>query len=323
MEFQDWIDRFFDNMGRYLSHEIPSSVFSYTADYQSSGYILGGIVLSIIVLIGFIKLKEYRWAVGAYLLATFGILFLWPEIWNGIRFILAIVPLLTFLFAYGIVAIIELLLTKAKAKNPEKTIQRISFGFVLLILIFFGKLEDLNKEASKKYDPLYTNYFALAKWSKQNLNDSAVVICRKPNLFYLEAQKFVNGFSKMEGIPEFLHTLDLKQTTHVVVYGDGITQRYFMPAYQKNQEKFKVIYQFQNPDMWLLEYHPDLGYSGDWQGDKKEGSGTYIFADGRKYVGEWKNDQMHGPGKMYSPEGKLLVEGSWENGQLKTQNIVE
>ena len=48
---------------------------------------------------GLIKLKKYRWAVGGYIFATFGILFLWPEIWNGIRFVLALVPLLIFLLA--------------------------------------------------------------------------------------------------------------------------------------------------------------------------------------------------------------------------------
>jgi hypothetical protein len=215
------------------------------------------------------------------------------------------------------------LLQKSKNKNTDKIIPRLSFAFLILVFIFAGRLETLNKEAKRSYDPLFSNYFALAQWSKENLSDSAVVICRKPNLFYIEAQKFVNGFSKMEGIGAFLNTLDVKHTTHVVVYGDGITSRYFIPAYQKNQEKFKVVRQYQNPDMWLLEYHPELGYSGPWVGDKKEGKGTFVFADGRKYEGEFRNDQMHGPGKLFAPDGKLIVDGEWENGQLKNQNNVE
>lgn len=318
METGDWFDRFFTNMERYFKFEIPSSVFGYVADYQSSGVLFGGLVFSIIVFIGFLKLKQYRWAVGGYLLATFGILFLWPEIWNGIRFILAIVPLLTFLFAFGVIELILLAGQKMKIKLSEKIPQRLSFAFLILIPIFFGKIEDLNKEANRKYDPLFRNYFELAKWTKNNLPDSSVVVCRKPNLFYLESGHFTEGFSKVEGIDKFLVTFQKKKATHVVIYGDGITQRYFLPAYQKNQEKFKPIRQMQNPDMWLMEYHPELGYQGEWVNGMKEGKGIYVYQDGRKYEGEWKNDQQNGRGILYDSQGKIIAEGFWENGVYKT-----
>jgi hypothetical protein len=120
MEFQDWIDRFFENMGRYLSHEIPSSVFSFQADYQSTGHLFGGIVLSALVVFGFIKLKEYRWAIGGYVLATLGILFLWPEIWNGIRFVLAIVPLLTFCLPMVYFLWLKFCYKNLKTKTPTR-----------------------------------------------------------------------------------------------------------------------------------------------------------------------------------------------------------
>jgi len=118
----------------------------------------------------------------------------------------------------------------------------------------------------------------------------------------------------------FLKTLDKKQTTHIVVYGDGITQRYFMPVYEKNPEKFPVIQQFRNPDVWLLKYNPDAGYTGEWKENKKEGPGIYVYPDGRKYDGEWKNDKMNGHGTLFDKNGNIIREGEWINGVYQTEN---
>ena len=32
---------------------------------------------------------------------------------------------------------------------------------------------------------------------------------------------------------------------------------------------------------------------------KRHGSGTFKFADGRKYIGEWANGKMNGKGLLY------------------------
>lgn len=320
MQMSDWIHRFFVNLERYMTHEIPSAMFGYQADYQASGSWAAGIFIAIIVIFGFIKLKKYRWAVGGYIVATFGILFLWPEIWNGIRFVLALVPLLIFLFYYGIFSGIVFLAEKAKIKNMNFIHNSLPFFFVIAAFIYVGKLEVLHKEAKKNQDPLYRNYFALAEWTKKNLPDTAVIICRKPNLFYLKSQHFVNGFSKVSDMDKFMESLNTKETTHIVVYGDGITQRYFIPVYQKNPEKFPVIQQFKNPDVYLLAYKPNQGYSGEWNGDVKEGQGTYNYPDGRKYIGEWKNNKMNGKGILYAADGTILQDGVWKEGVF--QNVI-
>lgn len=320
MQLNDWFDRFFNNMERYLSQEIPSSLFSYEADYQGAGHLMAGIFISAIILFGFIKLKKFRWAIGSYIVATFGILFLWPEIWYGIRFALALIPLLTFLFAYGIISIFNWLSEKMKLKNTSFINEKLPYAFLLFILIFVGKLEILNKNARKNIDPLFRNYYAMAQWTKTNLPDTAVVICRKPGLFYLQSNHYVEGFAKVDGAKEFLEALGRQKATHIVVYGDGISQRYFIPVYEKNPEKFKIIQQLKNPDIWLLEYNPEMGYNGDWVNDMKEGKGIYNYPDGRKYEGEWKNNNMNGQGILYSATGEIIANGRWENGQFINEN---
>jgi len=319
MQMSDWIHRFFVNLERYMTHEIPSAMFGYQADYQATGTWAAGIFIAIIVVFGFIKLKKYRWAVGGYILATFGILFLWPEIWNGIRFVLALVPLLIFLFYYGIYSGIVYLVIKAKSKNMKFVYNTLPFFFIIAAFFYVGKLDVLHKQAKKQQDPLFRNYFALAQWTKKNLPDTAVIICRKPNLFYLKSQHFVNGFSKLSDMDKFMESLDTKKTTHIVVYSDGITQRYFIPVYQRYPEKFPVIQQFKNPDVWLLAYKPNQGYSGEWKGEAKEGQGSYTYPDGHKYVGQWKNNKMNGSGILYAADGQILQEGIWIDGVFQNE----
>ena len=48
--------------------------------------------------------------------------------------------------------------------------------------------------------------------------------------------------------------------------------------------------------------------------DKKQGKGSYIWADGRKYVGGWLNGRQHGEG-MYVAQDGVAKKGLWEHGK--------
>jgi hypothetical protein len=54
-------------------------------------------------------------------------------------------------------------------------------------------------------------------------------------------------------------------------------------------------------------------YEGTFNEGKREGEGTYAFASGEKYVGQWQNDVREGKGIVYSPEGKVMLDGMWQN----------
>ena len=45
-------------------------------------------------------------------------------------------------------------------------------------------------------------------------------------------------------------------------------------------------------------------YTGNFVNDKREGHGTFIWADGRQYIGEWKAGKQHGIGTYISKEGQ-------------------
>ena len=49
------------------------------------------------------------------------------------------------------------------------------------------------------------------------------------------------------------------------------------------------------------------------------GQGTYIYANGNKYVGEWKDGIWHGQGTYTETEGTVM-KGIWKNGKLVKPN---
>lgn len=61
-------------------------------------------------------------------------------------------------------------------------------------------------------------------------------------------------------------------------------------------------------------------YEGDFYGDKRQGKGTYYFATGEKYVGEWMDNKRSGKGILYDKDGLVLVNGVWENDEVKNGN---
>ena len=83
--------------------------------------------------------------------------------------------------------------------------------------------------------------------------------------------------------------------------------------------------------------HGDV-YEGQWEAGSKQGAGTFTYASGDVYEGEFRNDvrnghgveryvtgevyegeyvdgEMHGRGAMRNPDGSVLHDGEWADGQ--------
>ena len=251
----DWIDRFTANFSRYMTSEIPSSLFGYEPKYDEGSWI-AGIFILLIIGFGTFKLKKLQLAVAGYILGTFAILMIWPPVWTGVRFMLPILPLLIFLFFYGLYQIISLLLTKLKL--GDKVISNyLAYAFLIFVFIYTPKLEVLNKQAKRPVDQLFYTYFELAKWTKSNLPEDAIILCRKPMLFHLYSNHSVDGIVKIDDHEKALDKMRERKFTHIVYYGDGLSQRYFVPLLQKYPNKFPVIQKVGNPPVYLLEIKPD------------------------------------------------------------------
>jgi len=184
------------------------------------------------------------------------ILLFWPEIWIGVRFLLPLLPLLLFLMINGIFETFQWTLSRIKVKNHQ-TIAIVAMMVVAacLIIPYIRPLEELKREAKNGFPAAYKNYFDIAKWTKQHTPDSAVICCRKKEMFYLYSGRPEVSYLQTLNSEEQLACLQKGKIDYVVVekLGFSDTERYLVPVIQKYPNKFKVIKLIKNPDTYLLQ----------------------------------------------------------------------
>ncbi len=323
MEFSDWLDRIWNNFERYITREIPYGTFNwfdapdYNAPLSSGDWFLGLLILGI-MLFGLFRIKKYMLLLLFYLGASFAILMIWPDVWFGVRFLVPLVPILFFLFINGILEMVKLIATNALKLKQTDTIALITpLVFLLFIGSFLAPLDQLKAMAKAPYQQNYQNYFQLGRWVKINGAPNAITACRKGQLFYLYSNTPTTRYKDTQNAEELIQDLIDKNTTYVVIdqLGYSSTARYLVPAVQKYPTKFKMVQHLKNPDTYLMEFHPELGYVGEFKENMHHGKGTFVFPNGQKYVGEWKNNLRNGIGKLYLTNGQYM-EGNWTNDQM-------
>jgi hypothetical protein len=248
----DYINRFDNNISRYISKEIPTSIFPfYTVDYRQPAstlqWVFSFLLLGLIIY-GLWKLTKYKLLILAYLTATFGILFLWPDIWIGIRFMLPIVPFLVI----GLVNGIQLLVLHFCSFKIQKMLIWIP---AVLIIPLLTTIKPLNYTAKDKPNPNWANYIKLAKWAKQNIDPEAVITCRKPTIFYLYSNTFTVNYKYTEDQKDLMIGLVAKKVDYVVIeqLGYSSTYRYLVPVINNNMQRFQIVHKIDNPETLLLK----------------------------------------------------------------------
>ncbi|MEN8248839.1 MAG: phospholipid carrier-dependent glycosyltransferase [Bacteroidota bacterium] len=250
--FSDYLNRFGTNVSRYITKEIPSATFSFfKPDYRqpsTASQWFTGILILLLIIYGVWNLPQFKWLILAYLVGTFGILSLWPDVWVGVRFLLPAVPFLLLGIIKGIQNVIEKII-------PGKSVQYLLWLPVLLTLPFLPKLKPLHEQAQNKLTANWANYFTLAKWINDNEDHNVVVSCRKPTMFHLYSNSFTTNYIYTNNNQELIDNLIERQVDYVILdqLGYSSTYRYLLPAVQNNQDRFKVVYKLENPDTYLLK----------------------------------------------------------------------
>ncbi|MDX5324978.1 MAG: phospholipid carrier-dependent glycosyltransferase [Bacteroidota bacterium] len=324
MAAMDWLTRLWENLSRYITYEIPYGIFpglqpNYREDPTAFDWFVGIMIVGII-LFGILRLKNYRILMVGYMLGSFAILMLWPDVWFGTRFILPLIPFLLFFFVYALQQIAQEGLDRAGIKATFNPMLLLLFGF-----IFIKNIKDLHESSKQHLDPKYANFFAIGDWISKNAPEDAVVANRKPTLLYLYSGRTSVRYPYSYNPQEVFDFFVKNGVTHVVVdqLGYSSTGLYLAPAINSNMEKFRNLYTLPNPDTYLLAFDNTMGYNGEYKVIEptkedeattavREGHGTYRWPDGRVYEGEWLNGQKSGQGTLKFPDGRIF-EGLWQN----------
>ena len=245
----DLVNRIMENASRYISVEIPSAAFSFIrVDYQSTAPLWQwfiGLTFIVITSYGIWHLRQYRWLIIYYVLSTFGILILWPEVWVGVRFLLPVLPFLMLGFYMGIETFISNL-------HGAKTWHFWVPG--ILLFAFLMPLRNLHNQALKPYDNSWINYFEMAEFLNENEQDQVVVACRKPVLFYLYANTFTTNYKYTTNQQELIKDLRDKKVKYVVLeqLGYSSTLRYLFPVFRDQPYLFEIEKQIEKPNTYLV-----------------------------------------------------------------------
>ncbi|WP_232380511.1 membrane-binding protein [Leptospira ainlahdjerensis] len=61
---------------------------------------------------------------------------------------------------------------------------------------------------------------------------------------------------------------------------------------------------------------------GKCDGNCKNGFGSKIYWDGKKYVGQWKDGEQDGFGVLIAKDRKIIFSGKWQSGNPTVPNEI-
>lgn len=338
MKYSDWGVRVVLNAERYISKEIPASIFpTITPDYidpktgrqseaPTKDWLLGYLVI-LLTLLGVWSIKSYRWFFILFFGANLTINFLWPQVWFGIRFFLPMVPLTILFASIGLYSLIQII-SRKKLAVLEST--KLAYLFILLGLYQISSITDLHQKSNTEHSPNWNNFLITGEWSHENLPQEAVISCRKPGLFYMYSGQKTTRFAYTDQPDLFFEKFDKEGVTHVVIEQLGFSQtsKFLVPMVQKHPEKFKLVHSLNTTPImsetgemvtspkavWMFEYNSKHGYQGQYKDGVKDGKGKFLFKDGSSIVGTWKNDTIQGYAEQTNKVGETF-QGSWVDGK--------
>ncbi len=321
--FTDLIERISINFERYILTELPAALM-YTRDviyadleYSFADYLIG-IGLAVILIVGANRVYKLFPVVVFYAMAYFSILLVWPSVWYGTRFIMPLIPVLLLFLGLGIFQSIQFLTGILISSKTFKTSAAGALVLICWICVYgYGSITYFNKSNDRLIPTNYLNFYKIAEWTKTNLKAYDLIYTNKERIFHLHSDKKVLKINKINDHELHLQYLIDHQVDFVVLEKLGFsgTIRYLKPLIDRHPEKFLETYKLENPDTYLFEFRPELGYTGDWKNDKREGYGIYLWQDGQRFEGFWKNNFRHGEGSVIFSNGETLS-GTWTEGNL-------
>ncbi len=257
----DFLSRFVTNLKIYALGVVPGFLFPPLGETASGGLlVLIGLLASALCLWGlFSQARQRLLPSHVYLVCYLGVALLWPSVWSDFRFLLPILPLILGVFLSGAFSLSGIL-WKVKPKAIGAFLVVLSALTALWVVLagipgqVTNTMAYLRGDEFAGYPEPYVTFFQAADWVKANTEPNAVVISRKPTLFYLrsERQSFLYPFTPS---PESLASAIEKNRADYILVDQvsGTTQRYLIPALRPGiPERYELVHQTPEPATYVL-----------------------------------------------------------------------
>ncbi len=237
--------------------------------------LLAALLLIALALVAWVRAVRKPQVLDLFTAFYLALIFLWPEAWTDRRFLLPLLPVLLLYAAAGVLWCMEFL-------RIERRVWALPALAALLVLLALpGQVRSVgyNQRCMRFYrqgDRLacypapWRAFAGIADWVGANTPDDAIVVNRKPRLFYYFARRRGDVYPFTTDDSEMLAFLDRIEADYVVVVPiSRTTYRYLVPVIVAMPERFPIVHQMgdSSAPSYVLRYH-----SSGAAGEPPEGS---------------------------------------------------
>lgn len=246
----DLILRVVNNVRLYVVEVIPQSLASGAAGPGPGlATLIGALLLVALALAGWVRSARRVGVLEAFTVLYTGLLLVWPQVWTDRRFLLPLLPVLLLYAMEGLIWCFEFV----RASRPPWTLP--IAGLLIAALAVPGHIRDVTENQRclrfyrqgdhlSCYAPAWRSFFQAAEWVEEFTPEDAIVISRKPRLFYLFSGRRGDVYPFTPDQQEVLAFLDSTGADHVAIAAiSATTYRYLVPVVRAHPERFRVLYQ--------------------------------------------------------------------------------
>lgn len=263
------VERVFENVVRYGGTHLPLLLVGHVGELA----VLLSVVTLLAALIGWGHRLRRPGVAEFFFPLYLGLILVWPAVWSGERFLLPAYPLIL-----GYAA--ELLVRVARRVRPGAAVPA-GIGAVVLVLLL--ALPTIQKGIAQSITctslyrtgepypclgPVWRDFFGIAEWARDSLPDDAVVISRKPRLFY--------GLSARQGLiypfspdpADFFGAVRASGARYLVLDQlGGVSARYLGPVLEAHPDAFCFLHTASSGHAALLGILPESEWGAAAQGE--------------------------------------------------------
>lgn len=276
----DLLTRVLENSSNYLSLHLPLLLTGQAGALSISL----GILATLTALIGWVRRLSAPGVTELFFPLYLGLILVWPAVWSGERFLLPAYPLL---LGYAAEAS-----RWALDRWRPTLIQPLGIAALLALVLLIGPTLYESIEVSSRcmaryrsgdpypcLDPAAHDFFRLADWTGAALPEEAVVISRKPRLFY--------GLSGRRGLiyplstdPEVFFDSVRESGARYIVLDQltALTPRYIGPILEERAHAFCLLHTAEGGYAAILGILPEESWA-ERPGAPTSGTGTVNLTD--------------------------------------------
>ena len=236
-----------NNVRLYAIDVLPQSIGGGGAGGINLFPVLAGLAILALAVVAWVRRIRQGRALEWFTLLYVGLICIWPQVWTDRRFLLPLLPILLLYAFDGLVWCFEF----ARARRPGWVLP--ATGGLLLVLALPHHVRGVrfNQECLRYYrqgdelacyPPPWRAFVESAYWVRDNTAADAVVVNRKPRLFYYFSGRRGDVYPFTSDAERVLAFLDQIQADYVVVDAlSATTYRYLVPAIRTIPERFQLL----------------------------------------------------------------------------------